>query len=127
MSSLVFTGDGLFYGPRSWILTTGFCFRGLSLSCKCLIKKSTMRNNHEIDYKIYGEDLQFIEVELDPGETVIGEPAGFMMMDDGIEMQTLFGDGSATAHQLGLLCQLMTAFQRLLVRATPLMSTSTHI
>jgi len=52
-----------------------------------------MRNNHEIDYKIYGEELQFVEVELDPGETVIGEPGGFMMMDDGIEMQTLFGDG----------------------------------
>ena len=55
-----------------------------------------MRNNHEIDYKIYGEELQFVEVELDPGETVIGEPGGFMMMD-GIEMQTIFGDGSAAA------------------------------
>ena len=43
-----------------------------------------MRNNHEIDYKIFGEELQFVEVELDPGETVIGEPGGFMMMDDGI-------------------------------------------
>src|ERR1700741_349889 len=52
-----------------------------------------MRNNHEIDYKIYGEELQFVEVELDPGETVIGEPGGFMMMDDGIEMQTNFGSG----------------------------------
>ena len=41
-----------------------------------------MRSNHEIDYKIFGEELQFVEVELDPGETVIGEPGGFMMMDD---------------------------------------------
>ena len=48
-----------------------------------------MRNNHEIDYKIYGEELQFVEVELDPQETVIGEPGGFMMMEDGIEMQTI--------------------------------------
>ncbi len=48
-----------------------------------------MRKNHEIDYKIYGEELQFVEVELDPQETVIGEPGGFMMMDDGIEMQTI--------------------------------------
>ena len=53
-----------------------------------------MRKNHEIDYKIYGEELQFVEVELDPGETVVGEPGGFMMMEDGIEMQTMFGDGS---------------------------------
>ena len=58
-----------------------------------------MRNNHEIDYTIYGEELQFVEVELDPGETVIGEPGRFMMMDDGIEMQTIFGDGSAAAQQ----------------------------
>jgi len=43
-------------------------------------KKKFMRNNHEIDYKIYGEELQFVEIELDPGETVIGEPGGFMMM-----------------------------------------------
>ena len=53
-----------------------------------------MRNNHEIDYKIYGEELQFVEVELDPQETVIGEAGGFMMMDDGIEMETIFGDGT---------------------------------
>src|SRR5258708_32913440 len=103
MSSLVFTGDGLFYGPRSWILTTGFCFRGLSLSGKCLIKKSTMRNNHEIDYKIYEEELQLVEEELDPGETVIGERGGIMMMADGIEMQTLFEDGWAAEQQGGLL------------------------
>jgi uncharacterized protein (AIM24 family) len=43
-----------------------------------------MRNNHEIDYKIYGEELQFVEIELDPGETVMGEQGGFMMMDDGM-------------------------------------------
>jgi len=46
------------------------------------------RTNHEIDYKIYGEELQFVEVELDPGETAIAESGAMMMMDDGIEMQT---------------------------------------
>jgi uncharacterized protein (AIM24 family) len=54
-----------------------------------LYKIYLMRKTHEIDYKIYGEEPQFVEVELDPGETVIGEPSGFMMMGDGIEMQTL--------------------------------------
>ena len=53
-----------------------------------------MRVNHEIDYKIYGEELQFVEIELDPDETAIGESGSFMMMDDGIQMQTIFGDGS---------------------------------
>ena len=44
-----------------------------------------MRTNHEIDYKIYGEELQFVEIELDPNETAIAESGAFMMMDDGIE------------------------------------------
>src|ERR1044072_8401783 len=67
-----------------------------------------MRTNHEIDYKIFGEELQFVEVELDPGETVIGEPGGFMMMDDGIQMQTIFGDGSQQQQQGGLLDKLFS-------------------
>ena len=49
---------------------------------------------HEIDYKIYGEDLQFVEVELDPGESVVAEAGGMMYMTPGIEMETVFGDGS---------------------------------
>ncbi len=42
------------------------------------------RNNHEIDYKVYGEELQFVEIELDPTETAIAESGAMMMMDDGI-------------------------------------------
>ena len=53
-----------------------------------------MLQNHEIDYKIYGEELQFVEIELDPNETAVAESGAFMMMDNGIEMQTIFGDGS---------------------------------
>src|SRR6201999_1554662 len=86
-----------------------------------------MRNNHEIDYKIYGEELQFVEVELDPGETVIGEPGGFMMMDDGIEMQTLFGDGSAGSNQGGLLGRLMNAGRRVLVGENLFMTAFTNV
>jgi uncharacterized protein (TIGR00266 family) len=91
------------------------------------IKIYLMRNNHEIDYKIYGEELQFVEVELDPGETVIGEPGGFMMMDDGIEMQTMFGDGSAAANQGGLLGKLMNAGRRVLVGENLFMTAFTNI
>ncbi len=53
-----------------------------------------MIRNHEIDYKIIGEEMQYVEVELDPGETAVAEPGAFMMMDDGLQMQTIFGDGS---------------------------------
>jgi len=54
-----------------------------------------MIQNHEIDYRLYGEEMQCVEIELDPQETVVAEAGSFMYMDDGIEMETIFGDGSA--------------------------------
>lgn len=51
-------------------------------------------NAHEIDYQIFGEEMQYVELELDPQEAVIAEAGNFMMMDDGIRMDTIFGDGS---------------------------------
>ncbi|MGL4992113.1 MAG: TIGR00266 family protein [Sarcina sp.] len=51
-------------------------------------------NSHEVDYKIYGDDMQFVEIELDPREAVIAEAGAMMMMETNIKMQTIFGDGS---------------------------------
>ena len=68
---------------------------------------------HEIDYKIFGDDMQFVEIELDPSEATVAEAGGMMYMDDGIEMETIFGDGSAQ-QQSGLLGALMGAGKRLL-------------
>ena len=48
------------------------------------------RTNHEIDFLIRGEEMQCVEIELDPQETAIAESGSFMMMDEGIEMQTIF-------------------------------------
>ena len=67
---------------------------------------------HEIDYKIFGDDMQFVEVELDPNEATVAEAGGMMYMDDGIEMETIFGDGSG--QQSGVLGALMGAGKRLL-------------
>ena len=53
------------------------------------------RQAHEIDFRIFGEDLQFVEVELDPGESAVAEAGAMMYMTDGIQMETIFGDGSA--------------------------------
>ena len=44
--------------------------------------------SHDLDYKIIGDDIQLVEIELDPGETVIAEAGSMMYMEDGIEMQT---------------------------------------
>jgi uncharacterized protein (TIGR00266 family) len=67
---------------------------------------------HEIDYKIFGDDMQFVEVELDPNEATVAEAGGMMYMDDGIEMETVFGDGSQ--QQTGIMGALMGAGKRLL-------------
>jgi uncharacterized protein (AIM24 family) len=45
---------------------------------------------HEIDYQVYGEEMQFVEIQLDPGESVIAEAGAMMYMDDGIKMETIF-------------------------------------
>ena len=67
---------------------------------------------HEIDYKIYGEEMQFVEIELDPQEGVIAEAGSFMMMDDGIKMETIFGDGST--QNKGFLGSILGAGKRVL-------------
>jgi uncharacterized protein (TIGR00266 family) len=71
-----------------------------------------MATMHEIDYKIFGDDMQFVEVELDPMEAAVAEAGGMMYMDDGIEMETIFGDGSQANS--GFLGALMGAGKRLL-------------
>ena len=80
-------------------------------------------NNHEIDYKIHGEELQCVEIELDPQEAVISEPGSFMMMTDGIQMETLFGDGTETG---GLLGKLFSAGKRLLTGENLFMTVYTN-
>ena len=49
---------------------------------------------HEVDFEIFGDDMQFVEVELDPQEAALAEAGAMMYMDDDIEMETIFGDGS---------------------------------
>lgn len=67
---------------------------------------------HEIEYKIHGDDMQFVEIELDPQEAVVAEAGGMMFMDDGIAMETIFGDGSQRNH--GVIGALLGAGKRLL-------------
>lgn len=67
---------------------------------------------HEIDYQIYGEEMQYVEIELDPQEAVVAEAGSFMMMDTGLKMDTIFGDGSN--QDRGVLGKLFSAGKRLL-------------
>lgn len=67
---------------------------------------------HEIDYHIYGEEMQYVEIELDPQEVVVAEAGSFMMMDNGIKMETIFGDGSK--QEGGIFGKLLSAGKRVL-------------
>jgi uncharacterized protein (TIGR00266 family) len=83
--------------------------------------------NHEIDYKISGEEMQCVEIELDPQETVIAEPGSFLMMVDQVEMQTIFGDGSAQEQNKGILGKLFSAGKRLLTGENLFMTAYTNV
>ena len=80
--------------------------------------------NHEIDYKIYGEEIQCVEVELDPQETAVAESGSFMMMDEAIEMSTIFGDG--TGQDKGFMGKLFSAGKRLLTGESLFMTAFTN-
>ena len=68
--------------------------------------------SHEIDYKIFGEDIQFVEIELDPGETVIAEAGAMVYMEQDISFEAKMGDG-ATPNQ-SLVGTLLSAGSRLI-------------
>ena len=81
-------------------------------------------NAHEIDYRLYGDDMQFVEIELDPRESVIAEAGAMMMMEDDIAMETVFGDGSSAGK--GLLGRLVGAGKRLLTGESLFMTVFTN-
>ena len=77
-----------------------------------------------IDYHLHGDDMQFVEIELDPGEAAIGEAGSMMYMEDGIQMDTVFGDGSA--QQGGIFGKLLGAGKRLITGESLFITVFTH-
>jgi hypothetical protein len=68
-----------------------------------------------IDYRIEGHDMQYVEVDLDPGEAMVGEAGSLMFMEDGVSLETIFGDGSSSSGRTsGLFGKLVGAGKRLL-------------
>lgn len=83
-----------------------------------------MRSAHEIDYTIGGEDIQYVEIELDPGESVIAEAGSMMFKNPRISMEAIFGDGSA--QHSGFLGALASAGKRILTGESLFMTLYTH-
>ena len=69
---------------------------------------------HEIDYEIFGHEMQFVEIELDPQESVVAEAGAMMYMSDHIVMDTIFGDGSHQSQSGGFLDKMIGAGKRLI-------------
>ncbi len=80
-----------------------------------------MPTMHEVDYEILGSEMQFVKIELDPGEAVVGEAGAMMYLEDGIQMQTIFGDGSQQGGG-GFMGALLGAGKRLLTGASLFMT-----
>ncbi len=80
----------------------------------------------EIDYKIFGAEMQFVEVELDPGESAVAEAGAMMYKDPDIRMEAVFGDGSANDNVGGFMGKLMGAGKRLLTGESLFTTVFTH-
>jgi uncharacterized protein (TIGR00266 family) len=83
-----------------------------------------MKSSHNVDYQIFGDDLQFVEVELDPGETVIAEAGAMVYMEDGITFETKMGDGSKASQ--GIMGMLGSAAKRVVTGESLFMTHFTH-
>lgn len=81
--------------------------------------------SHEIDYAIYGDDMQYVEIELDPAETVVAEAGAMMMMAPNIQMETIFGDGSKQNNS-GFMDKLFSAGKRVLTGESLFMTAFTN-
>ena len=83
------------------------------------------RRSDEIDFKIVGTEMQFVEIELDPGESALAEAGAMMYKDSRVEMQTVFGDGSGTGGS-GFMDKLLGAGKRLLTGESLFMTVFTN-
>ncbi len=80
---------------------------------------------HDIEYQLFGDDMQFVEIELDPRETVLAEAGAMMYMEAGVDMTTIFGDGTEQAGG-GLMGKLMGAGKRMITGESLFMTQFTN-
>jgi uncharacterized protein (TIGR00266 family) len=81
----------------------------------------------EIDFTIFGEDMQYVEIELDPGESAVAEAGAMMFKDSSVEMETVFGDGSYQSQSGGFFDKLVGAGKRLITGEGLFTTVFTHV
>jgi uncharacterized protein (TIGR00266 family) len=109
--------DTLVYGPgvSSWTPLKNSPLASLAQGAASAVPPPPVSEGglaDEIDFRISGEEMQFVEIELDPGESAVAEAGSMMYMNDGIEMNAVFGDGRG--EQGGFMDKLLGAGKRLL-------------
>lgn len=90
------------------------------------VMPTSYRTADEIEYEIFGNEMQYVEIVLDPGEVAISEAGAMMYMSQQIRMQTVFGDPSAPANRSGFFDKLMSAGKRVLTGESLFMTTYTN-
>lgn len=118
--------ETLVYGPglSSWTAARAIPdLRESDFDRGSLPPAPTSRRADEIDYEIFGDDMQYVEIELDPEEMVVAEAGAMMYMSRGIEMESRFGDPSA--QDQGVLGKVFSAGKRLLTGESLFMTTFT--
>lgn len=86
----------------------------------------TMRSTDQIDFKILGSEMQFVEIELDPGESAVAEAGAMMYKSPSIQMESVFGDGSQQAAGGGFMDKLLGAGKRLITGESLFTTVFTH-
>ncbi len=89
-----------------------------------VVSRSVRRNCHEVDYKIVGDDMQMVIMELDPAETVIAEAGAMTYMEQGIQFETRMGDGSEPEQ--GFFGKMLSAGKRVVTGESIFMTHFTH-
>lgn len=99
-------------------------FAAGGVSAASAVPPAPGRRAHDIDFVVHGNEMQFVEVELDPSEAVVAEAGAFMYMTPGIQMETIFGDGSNKAA--GVMDALWGAGKRMLTGESLFMTVFTN-
>jgi hypothetical protein len=98
-STLVFTAGMVNWTPLNDVPHLSAFARPPGTAVAASVPRVPGRHAHEIDFAIHGTEMQFVEIELDPGEAAVAEAGTLMYMTPGIEMDTIFGDGSARSSR----------------------------
>jgi len=87
---------------------------------------SEMKRAADVDFTIYGDDMQFVEIYLGPYESIVAEAGAMMYMDENIKMKAIFGDGSGRAQGKGLMGKMLGAGKRILTGESLFMTDFTN-